>query len=145
MLTFQSCDKMEDRLLLVFTVAIVLAGIGLRSNKEDMDQRFRCSYNIWCRKHPFRLQSRYCGEFHRFWFLEHANTTSTRCKIKFFNGYHVAVGGIVLGLNEQGITPNIAIRSSLWKMLHSIFSPRSVASVESPIPANPIIILTCIH
>ncbi len=47
-------------------------------------------------------------------------SSRVRCKIKFFNGYHVAVGGIVLSLNEQGTTPNIAIRDRIIKDLDEI-------------------------
>lgn len=40
-------------------------------------------------------------------------SSSVRCKIRFFNGYHVAIGGIVLALSEQGDPVNTALRDSI--------------------------------
>ena len=40
-------------------------------------------------------------------------SSSVRCKIRFFNGYHVAIGGIVLALSEQGNPVNTALRDSI--------------------------------
>ena len=47
-------------------------------------------------------------------------SSRVRCKIRFFNGYHVAVGGIVLGLNEQGKPINTEMRDNIIKELDEI-------------------------